>query len=154
MKQRAAFTMIELIFVIVVLGILATLAIPKLAAVRDDADISRMAKDIMTGSFEVASYVVARGEVDPTMSNMSNAIKGLVAANKATESPREVDFKMGSVNNCVILSISTVTNGQQITELLDINYTAPGGDQLCAGLQSVIDDGEFPIPLKGNVVVR
>ena len=38
-KFRPAFTMIELIFVIVVLGILAAVAIPKLAASRDDAVI-------------------------------------------------------------------------------------------------------------------
>ena len=35
--DRLAFTMIELIFVIVVLGILSAIAIPKLAASRDDA---------------------------------------------------------------------------------------------------------------------
>ena len=36
--MRKAFTMIELIFVIVILGILSAVAIPKLAATRDDAD--------------------------------------------------------------------------------------------------------------------
>jgi len=38
--KRAAFTMIELIFVIVILGILAAVAIPKLAGVQDDALVS------------------------------------------------------------------------------------------------------------------
>ena len=38
--KRTAFTMIELIFVIVILGILASVAIPKLASVQDDAVIA------------------------------------------------------------------------------------------------------------------
>jgi len=40
MKQyRDAFTMIELVFVIVIIGILSAIAVPKFAATRDDAII-------------------------------------------------------------------------------------------------------------------
>jgi general secretion pathway protein G len=56
--------MIELIFVIVILGILAAVAIPKLAATRDDAKISKMASNIQTAKNEVASYVVSQGGTD------------------------------------------------------------------------------------------
>ena len=45
-KSRYAFTMLELIFVIVVLGILAAIAIPKFAATRDDAQISKGRADV------------------------------------------------------------------------------------------------------------
>lgn len=46
MMKRNAFTMIELVFVIVVLGILAAIAIPKFAATRDDAQIAKGRSDV------------------------------------------------------------------------------------------------------------
>ena len=44
--KKNAFTMIELVFVIVVLGILAAVAIPKFAATRTDAQISKGRADV------------------------------------------------------------------------------------------------------------
>ena len=40
-KSKKAFSMIELIFVIVIIGILGAVAIPRLAASRDDAEVTR-----------------------------------------------------------------------------------------------------------------
>lgn len=46
MMKKNGFTMIELVFVIVVLGILAAIAVPKLAATRDDAQIAKGRSDV------------------------------------------------------------------------------------------------------------
>lgn len=46
MKFSRAFTMVEMVFVIVVLGILAAIAVPKLTATRTDADITKGRADI------------------------------------------------------------------------------------------------------------
>ena len=40
-KSKSAFTMLELIFIIVIIGILASVAIPRLSATRDDAEITK-----------------------------------------------------------------------------------------------------------------
>ncbi|MBA1438545.1 MAG: type II secretion system protein [Epsilonproteobacteria bacterium] len=44
--KRSAFTMLELVFVIVVVGILAAIAIPKFSATRTDAQIAKARADI------------------------------------------------------------------------------------------------------------
>ncbi len=45
-NSKYAFTMIEMIFVIVVLGILASVALPRFAATRTDAEITKGRSDI------------------------------------------------------------------------------------------------------------
>lgn len=45
-NKRKAFTLLEVVFVIVILGILASIALPKFAATRDDAQIAKGRSDI------------------------------------------------------------------------------------------------------------
>ncbi len=57
--MKKAFTMIELVFVIVVLGILATIALPRFNATRDDAIITK-AKTIVANVRSALSSEVQR----------------------------------------------------------------------------------------------
>ena len=60
--MKRGFTMIELIFVIVILGILASVAIPRLAGTRTDAEIAATVANLRTLLNDVASYYVVKGE--------------------------------------------------------------------------------------------
>ncbi len=59
--HQNAFTMIELIFVIVIIGVLAAVAIPKLAATRDDAAVAALISHVRKALGDFQSYYTSQG---------------------------------------------------------------------------------------------
>ncbi|MFA7610429.1 MAG: prepilin-type N-terminal cleavage/methylation domain-containing protein [Sulfurimonas sp.] len=76
MRFSRGFTMIEMVFVIVVLGILAAIAIPRLAATRTDAEISKGRADVASvrsGIISERQSRIIQGDSDwITAANLDN----------------------------------------------------------------------------------
>ena len=61
--MRSAFTMIELVFVIVVLGILASIAVPRLVATKDDASAVTSATLLKDTIVQLTAYYTINGKL-------------------------------------------------------------------------------------------
>nr|WP_275754690.1 type II secretion system protein [Sulfurimonas sp. SAG-AH-194-C21] len=147
-NSKQAFTMIELIFVIVILGILAAVAIPKLAATRDDAEISKIAHNIMMGAVEIASYAVANAKTEDDLTTMSNALKSLSISGEAVLTTKKAVIGIGSISDCITLEIFTSISDDNLT----ITLGSASSDNKCIALQSAIDAAKYPMKLRGQSV--
>jgi general secretion pathway protein G len=151
--KRSGFTMIELIFVIVILGILASVAIPKLAATRDDAKVAAVAQQVQSAISEIPAYVTAKGKVD-SMINMSQVLAQLneqgklsktsgsyTAADKVTN---ETDVFLGTLDNtgsmedCFEFKVDANATTLQVIH-------GSGTGKICSGVQARIQEGNYTI---------
>ena len=72
--MKKAFTMVEIIFVIVVLGILASIGLTRLSATRDDAEVATSVQKLSHLISDIGSYYTANGTYDTNLSSMTNVI--------------------------------------------------------------------------------
>ena len=131
--KRAGFTMIELIFVIVILGILAAVAIPKLAATRTDAEVSKGASDLATVVTDIGSYYTAQGTF-ANLVDMTN-VKDFDSTAKLGTKADTANFQVGGVD-CVLFTL----NGEITDGNITLSDVASVTNKACLGVQAAASD--------------
>ena len=98
--MKSAFTILELIFVIVILGILAAIALPRLGASKDEAEVSKALSNIKTIITDISTYALQNDALSSTAA-MSN-VAGLENVDLSSFSGTQVaKFKVGSDEECL-----------------------------------------------------
>jgi prepilin-type N-terminal cleavage/methylation domain-containing protein len=152
--KRSGFTMIELIFVIVILGILAAVAVPKLMATRTDAKISTIGNSLASAEQEIVNYYTSQGTLQPKGSQMSAVLKQYVDNQTDGVNPVEngdykdtiqIDDGSGNFQDCVVFDWSNGSGapGDYLRIYQAQNYT-PGTNTICDGILHIlgVDNGQ------------
>ena len=123
--MRKGFTMIELIFVIVILGVLASVAIPRLAATRDDAEVAKAATNLTTAVSDITAYYTAKGKFSQTtdFTKITNALD------------KSGNLNVKGKTACVKVTLPTNTTGTTQTSTVELTLTfQPTADAVCKQL--------------------
>ena len=131
--KSAGFTMIELIFVIVILGILAAVAVPKLAATRDDAKATTALAAWKGALNDIQAQSAATGTV-PVFTNIVDGSSSLVvtgtsiaARNAANDDDCVVATNVSGVLQIRKDTVGIATAGcELLTNVADANITLTG----------------------------
>lgn len=100
--MKKGFTMIELIFVIVILGILASVAIPRLASTRSDAEISAATGNIRTILSDISAYSVVKGDL--TGDELFSAVTNVAVGDKTVSISTGSTLKVGGEADCITIT--------------------------------------------------
>ncbi len=123
--KRAGFTMIELIFVIVILGILASVAVPKLIGVKESADEGLVKGFVGTLNRTVGASKWSTSLMDGNNGALRNGDNGDAAAyditTNDTEFPSSFSVMTVDVSTCAV-STATVASGSAASTSTDSKY--------------------------------
>ena len=128
--MRKGFTMIELIFVIVILGVLASVAIPRLAATRDDAEVAKAATNLTTAVSDLTAYYTAKGSFKG--SNNANISDFTKFTNALTKDGK---LNVKGKTTCVEVKLPTPqTNNTQASDKVELDLKFTLDDPVCKQL--------------------
>jgi len=71
-KSKKAFTIMEFIFIIVIIGIISSVVLPRLSTTRDDAKVTFCLQDITIFIRDLSSYYTSQGKFSLDMKEMSD----------------------------------------------------------------------------------
>lgn len=106
--MKPAFSLLELIFSIVILGIIVSVAVPKFLDTKDSALVSTIKRDVNTAMNSIQSYYL-----------LNQKIEKLTDAMDISESNWTIeDLKLTDKNTCVTIEVKNSSESMKTIDLV------------------------------------
>lgn len=155
MQTKKAFTMLELVFILVILGILAAIAIPTISASRDDARLVALKSDINTLKTAFPAYFLAQGQGTflsaITLSRSNWTLSDYFIQSKLQDSNSNpcISAKLLNANSI----IATMPKDVQFLELSTQTIGNANGDTCAKLIENIGLNSTLKIPLLSNSII-
>ena len=107
--MKYAFTMIELVFIIVIIGILAAVAIPKLAATRNDAKNASDCQNVVTCLTDIAATYTAQGDLPTSISPACDATTSFISYTSTSATYNNTIPNCKAPNNTIVFAAASIS---------------------------------------------
>jgi general secretion pathway protein G len=148
--QRTGFTMIELIFVIVILGIISAIAIPKISATRDDSEYVKIINNTKQLIKDTQNYNFAKGTLTDSWTEITNVVDN----ERFVIDPINSHKLTIKVDGFDCLNFDKNPAGSN-TLVMNSNIIGPWNPPLCAEILDffgvIVKDQSYPINLATNL---
>ena len=145
--MKKGFTMIELIFVIVILGILASVAVPRLAGTKADAEESAAVANLRTLVSDLNTYYVATGDIpEATTWNQITNVPLKDATKKASDAGASI--KVGGKECIDVKFVAESTDGNTQAHIKFAENSTNKTDSVC---KKVLDSASIQAYLNSKV---
>ncbi|HJE03908.1 Type II secretion system protein G precursor [Aliarcobacter thereius] len=108
-NMKRAFSLIEIIFVIVILGIIVSFAAPKLMDTKDSALVSTLKRDITTTINAVQSYYLLNQKID--------SLEDVLTIGTTNWDIEKLSMK--DKNSCIRINVINSLNGVKLELIVD-----------------------------------
>lgn len=127
-RKHTAFTLVEVLIVVIVLGILAAIVVPQFSEATTDAKVSALTTNLQTIRSQVQLYKMQHNDTYPTYATFANQMTQYTDVSGTAQATKDATHNLGpyllSIPNNPFTATNTLSNDDNATSAWYYNQTS------------------------------
>ena len=127
-RKYNAFTLVEVLIVVIVLGILAAIVVPQFSEATTDAKVSALTTNLQTIRSQIQLYKMQHNDTYPTYATFANQMTQYTDVSGTAQATKDATHNLGpyllSIPNNPFTATNTLSNDNDATSAWYYNQTS------------------------------